>query len=134
MTDVTIWVEGEPVAKARPRMTRGGHVYTPHKTIDAENAIRKAWQEEGGREIRGPVSISCWFYLETPKSWSKARKALAEDGEILPEKVPDIDNLLKTVLDALNGLAFPDDKEVCRISAIKKYSEKPGTLIRVRAL
>lgn len=134
MTDVEIWVEGEPVPKGRPRYGKGNHMYTPPKTRDAENRIRKAWQEEGGKEITGPVSISCWFYLQTPKNWSKARKVLAEVGEILPEKVPDIDNLVKTVLDALNGLAFTDDKEVVRIFASKQYREKPGTLVRVRAL
>ena len=134
MTDVEIWVEGEPVAKARPRMTRGGHVYTPHRTIDAENAIRREWQKAKAREITGPVAINCVFYLQTPKNWSKARKALAEEGEILPEKVPDVDNLVKTVLDALNGLAFQDDKQVCRISAAKRYALVPGTVIRVREI
>lgn len=128
-------VYGEPVAKARPRATRGGHIYTPTKTRDAENAIRREWQSESRSRIEdGPVTVRLRFYLQTPKSWGKIRKELAEEQEIRPLKVPDIDNLVKTVLDALNGLAWEDDKQICRIAASKYYSATPRTEITVMEL
>ena len=133
-TDVTVWLEGEPVAKARPRMTRSGHVYTPDKTTKAENAIRRAWQEKHGSMIEGPVAVSVVFMLKMPTNWSKAKKMLAQDQEVLPTKKPDVDNLVKTVFDALNGLAYDDDKQIVELSARKVYACKPGTVSRVREI
>lgn len=133
-TDVTFWLEGEPVAKARPRMTRSGHVYTPDKTTKAENEIRRAWQEKHGSMIEGPVAVSVVFMLKMPTNWSKAKKLLTQDQEVLPTKKPDVDNLVKTVFDALNGLAYEDDKQIVELSARKVYACKPGTVIRVREI
>ncbi|MBQ1490060.1 MAG: RusA family crossover junction endodeoxyribonuclease [Eubacterium sp.] len=133
-TDVTFWLEGEPVAKARPRMTRSGHVYTPDKTTKAENAIRRAWQETDGEMIEGPVSLSVTYRLQTPKAWSKAKKYLAKVLEILPVKKPDLDNLIKLTADGLVGMAFCDDKQICEIHAYKVYDDTPGTVIRVREI
>lgn len=133
-TDVTFWLDGEPVAKARPRMTRSGHVYTPDKTTKAENAIRRAWQEKRGEMIEGPVAVSIVFMLKMPVNWSKAKKLMAQDQEVLPCKKPDVDNLVKTVMDALNELAWNDDKQVVELSARKVYASNPGTVIRVREI
>lgn len=133
-TDVTLRLEGEPVAKARPRMTRSGHVYTPDKTTKAENEIRRAWQEKHGSMIEGPVAVSVVFMLKMPETWSKAKKLLAQDQEVLPTKKPDVDNLVKTVFDALNGMAYDDDKQIVELSARKVYACKSGTVIRVREI
>lgn len=133
--DVTFCVEDgqDPVAKARPRWSNG-RVYTPTKTMNAENMIRKAWKKAGGEMIHGPVAVSISFLLATPKAWSKAKKELAQEHEILPLKKPDVDNLVKTVLDALNGLAYDDDKQIIELSASKHYNTYPGTVIRVREI
>ena len=45
-----VWVPGEPVPKARPRMTRSGHVYTPKRTADYEAAVKAAWRETGAEK------------------------------------------------------------------------------------
>lgn len=132
-TDVTFWLEGEPVAKARPRWSRG-KIYTPSKTTKAENEIRKAYKEADGQEILGPVCVSMTFCLQTPKNWSKAKKGLAQLLELLPTKRPDLDNLVKTVFDALNGLAYEDDKQICELHAYKTYNETPRTCVRVREI
>ena len=133
--DVTFIVEDgqDPVAKARPRWSHG-RVYTPSRTVNAENMIRKAWKNAGGEMIHGPVAVSIDFLMQTPKSWSKAKKEMAQVQEILPLKKPDIDNLVKTVLDALNGLAYDDDKQIIELSAHKRYNKYPGTVIRVREI
>ena len=133
--DVTFCVEDgqDPVAKARPRWSNG-RVYTPTKTVSAENMIRKCWKDAGGEMIHGPVAVSISFLLATPKAWSKAKKELAQEHEILPLKKPDVDNLVKTVLDALNGLAYEDDKQICELHAYKTYNETPRTCVRVREI
>lgn len=38
-----------------------------------------------------------------------------------PDKKPDADNILKAVLDALNGVAYEDDRQVVEVLCIKKY-------------
>ena len=47
---------------------------------------------------------------------------------------PDIDNLVKIVLDGLNGVAFMDDKQVIELYAIKRYSIEPRTEIMVEEI
>ena len=84
--------------------------------------------------IEGPVAVSVVFMLKMPTNWSKAKKLLAQDQEVLPTKKPDVDNLVKTVSDALNGLAYDDDKQIVELSARKVYACKPGTVIRVREI
>jgi Holliday junction resolvase RusA-like endonuclease len=66
-----------------------------------------------------------------PKSASKKRQREMLAGSIYPEVKPDIDNITKTVLDALNGLAYKDDKSVVWLSAIKVYGEEERVLVRI---
>ena len=78
------------------------------------------------------VTIRAFF--EIPKSWSKKKQALASDGEIKPTKKCDIDNIVKSVLDALNGVAYKDDKQVVCIYSTKKYSCMPRIEIDVKEI
>ena len=45
-------------------------------------------------------------------------------NKIRPTKKPDIDNIIKAVLDALNGVAYKDDTQVVQVMATKKYRDK----------
>lgn len=47
------------------------------------------------------------------------------NGELLPAKKPDIDNIVKAVLDALNEVAYRDDTQVVELQVRKQYSERP---------
>lgn len=67
------------------------------------------------------------FSYTVPKSWSKAKK---ESVRYKTSK-PDLDNLAKTVLDALNGIAFVDDSQVVDLRLSKVYADKEGTNIKV---
>ena len=70
----------------------------------------------------------------TPKATSnKARERMAAGLEV-PAKKPDIDNLLKAVLDALNGKAYHDDNQIVEISAKKLYSNEPRTVVFISEL
>ena len=122
-------VEGNPQGKARPRYSsKSGTVYTPSKTKRYEQAIRKAFTDKLYEELEdydpdGYISIKVSAYFPIPKSWNKAKKAGALAGDIYPTSKPDIDNILKAVLDGLNGVAYEDDKQVVRIVATKRYAE-----------
>lgn len=133
MSTYRFTVDIEPIGKARPRMTRNGHVYTPKETREAELAISMAYELFRGRLIEKgvPVSLDVVAYFPIPQSWSNIKKMAVMDGDILPTKKPDADNILKLVADALNGEAYEDDAQVVDMSISKRYRRevaKPGYL------
>lgn len=48
------------------------------------------------------------------------------ERNILPLKKPDMDNIVKVVADALNGVAYHDDTQIALLSASKIYSDEEG--------
>lgn len=119
-----ITVTGEPVPKQRPRMARSGHVYTPGRTKHQEAEIALAWvRKYGGLKTDKPVKIECLFYM---------KKAKACRDEV-PQKRPDVDNLLKTVFDGLNNVAYFDDKQIYDEHGVKLWGD-PRTVIRLEVM
>lgn len=119
----TVW--GEPQGKARPRFTRMGRTYTPKKTVDYENEIREKFRENCGR-LKNPLTenlkLIVHAYFEPAESYSKSKKEKCLANMILPNKKPDIDNILKAVMDALNKVAYEDDKQITYCIMKKRYS------------
>lgn len=123
-------VPGRPQGKGRPRFYKG-HAYTPDSTRRYEALIREtaraAAKKAGWKIADSGVHVHVDALFPVPKSWPREKKAAAERDELTPGK-PDIDNVVKAVLDGLNGVAYTDDKAVKAISASKKYAaaEFPG--------
>lgn len=117
-------VIGEIVGKGRPRFTRTGHTYTPQKTIDYENQIKKAYRYNYTYCSKKALRIKIIAYFKIAKSTSKKRKQLMLDDNIKCTKKPDVDNIQKIVLDALNKVAYLDDTQVVQVVAIKKWDEE----------
>lgn len=114
MKTVSFTVYGKPQGKARPRFTKSGRVYTPKTTAEYEQAVTKAYiaAANGYRfEDKGvKVIISAYF---VPAKSSRRTK---------PTIKPDIDNIIKAILDGLNGVAYNDDKQVVCVLATKSFS------------
>lgn len=124
-------VEGEPQGKARPRFSRrSGTVYTPAKTAKYEKEIRDSFLAAGGKLIPegSYVLVTIDAYFEIPKSYTKRKRLTCERNINRPDKKPDIDNVLKVVLDALNKVAYEDDKQVIGVICRKWYSRSSGFL------
>lgn len=134
MMEIHFQVDGEPQGKARPRFTRYGKPYTPKKTADYEKAIRAAFKGAGGELTEYPVRVSITAYYRIPQSASKRMQAQMMENAVLPMKRPDIDNIGKSVLDALNGIAYKDDAQVCELFVQKLYSREPMIVVTVREL
>ena len=118
---LAFWFEGIPKAKERPRFSNG-HVYTPDATKGSENLIGMIATRCGCRSIpkHVPVSIRIDFYFKVPAS---ASKKTVDNLLFRPcLKRPDIDNLIKTVLDGLNGIAYTDDMYVHKVIASKEWT------------
>lgn len=125
-------VEGEPQGKARPRFSRrSGTVYTPAKTAKYEKEIRQSFLDAGGKMIPAGsyVLVTIDAYFEIPKSYTKRKRLACERNINRPDKKPDIDNVVKVVLDALNGVAYVDDKQVIGVICRKWYSRSSGFLL-----
>ena len=134
MTDeIRVVIDGPPVAKGRPRMTRTGHTYTPDKTRAYEDHGRVMAQlAMAGRDpFDGPVNIKVVATMPIPESWSKKKKNDALTGVLRHTTSPDLDNLVKAATDSLNGIVFRDDRQIDSISAMKTYGTKPCTVIEV---
>lgn len=129
---INITIPGEPVAKGRPRVTKAGITYTPAKTQGYENLVKMCYMEQGnGKKLEGELQTAIRAYFQIPKSTSKKKAKLMEEGEIRPTKKPDADNIIKIVLDALNGLAYNDDSQIVSVRVEKFYSYKPRVEIAI---
>jgi Holliday junction resolvase RusA-like endonuclease len=130
---VTVVIAGEPVAKARPRLTRHGIAYTPAHTRKYEAHGRLAAQLAMGARppIEAPVRLELVAELPIPGSWSGRRRALAVTGDLLPTSRPDVDKFIKAGLDSLNEIVVRDDSQIVEISARKRFSIAPKLVMTV---
>ena len=116
-------VVGEVIGKGRPRFTRSGRTYTPKKTLNYERAIKRAYLNKYTYLSKKSIRIKICAYLEVAKSHSKVKKQKMLDNELQCTKKPDIDNIVKVVLDALNKVAYQDDTQVVELVAIKRWGD-----------
>ena len=131
---VSFTVPGQPVAKGRPRVTTSGgkvRTYTPEKTVRYENLVATYAQHamRGMLPIGGPVEVILDACFGIPKS--KHGKVFSGAAHYIK---PDLDNVIKAALDGINGIVFPDDAAVCRISSQKTYDATPHLSITVTAI
>lgn len=107
---------------------------TPDNTVLYENLIKDQYLNHcnGLYLERGiPVTLRIVARYLPPKSTSKKRTQDMMEGRELPLKKPDIDNIVKVVADALNGVAYHDDTQIAYVAAKKAYSAVEGLDITV---
>ena len=136
---VAFFVPGPPVGKGRPRafrMGKGVRMFTPEKTASYESLV--ATSGHAAMEGRAPFSGACEAVMEirlqVPASWSKKRQAMALDGGLRATKKPDVDNVVKAVFDALNGIVWQDDVQVVALAVLKRYASTPGVCVVVKPM
>jgi len=143
ITEVGFTVYGEPESKERHRTVRGKdrygrktvHTYTPSKTKNHEEQIGWVYKSHyGGKRFEDgeALAVVINFFLKIPKRTSKKDTELMEQGKIRPTSKKDVDNLEKTVLDGLNGVAYKDDSQVVELTGRKFFSVKPRTEIQIK--
>lgn len=128
-------VPGDVVGKGRPRVVqRNGftHSYTPEKTVNYENLVKLMYQEQANgkyfdRNHELALKIDAKFAI--PKSASKRSRHEMEIGWKRPTKKPDLDNAIKVIADALNGVAYYDDSQIVYVEATKHYGDPPQTIV-----
>ena len=128
--EVHFTVPGEPRAKARPRFSRKtGHTYTPDKTVEYEELIRLRYLQATDKVFPDDAEINAVItaYFSIPKSASKKKKQAMLEDKIRPTKKPDVDNIMKIILDSLQvgNTAFRDDAQVVWCVCEKFYDDVP---------
>ena len=118
-----------PIGSPRPRFRNTGRfvqTYMPTSYTKHKDYIREQMPET---LLDKNLKVTLLFYFKPPKSWSKRKKLLAI-GQYKRTK-PDIDNLIKTVLDAANEKVWNDDNQIVEIRSIKQYAETPKIIMEV---
>ena len=110
----TVTVEGRPKPKGRPRLGRGGRVFTPKATIEFENHIRDCYLHASGPLYEDPVHVDIVY------TRAETEITITPMGEHKTALVADVDNLIKATLDGLQGAAFMNDRIVHSVTAVKQ--------------
>lgn len=127
-------VPAKIIGKGRPRLNSyTGQVYTPTRTKDYENLVEQYFLLKYPRykTMEGRVKVSITAYFEVPKSASKIMKEQMLENKISPTKKPDIDNVVKIVLDAMNKFAFKDDTQITKIEVEKLYADSEKLCVKI---
>lgn len=124
---VSFQVRGLPVpqgsmraflVKGRPIITSGSKALAAWR-----QAVSAQAQTVAAAVMTGPVSVELTFLVQKPKSAPKKRRVYAT-------KRPDLDKLVRSVLDAISHVLIADDSQVVELRAVKDYGP-PGVHVTV---
>lgn len=132
MKKIKLFIPIISVPKGRPKFTKFGHGYTPKRTRDFESEVCKYYAENCGECFEGAIKVYLTFYMPIPKAASKKKRELMLANEIKHTvHTGDLDNLVKSVTDSINGIAYEDDSQITTIYANKRYGETPGIELKI---
>lgn len=118
MPEIRIRFDVQPFPKERPRATKQGRMYTPRKTVAYEKELRDLFTQQFPEHT--PISEPLEVKVEL------ATDHIVIEADIAPHKPKgmrgDLDNYVKAALDALNGVAWEDDRQIVALTARKVES------------
>lgn len=130
-------IDGPIVPKGRPRFTRSGRTYTPKRTLDYEKKVELAYRTEypaGLAFTNEPLEMILNVYMAIPKGISKKKREQMLLHEYPALHNGDVDNFLKSVADALNGVCYTDDCQIVCATVNKIWSETAKAEVTIRSL
>lgn len=132
---VEIIIPGQPIPNARARRGRGGNWYTPPATAEYRERVRVGWMVHGRRNFgAAPLEVSAEFVFAHSPSNLRKDGTPRKGAPSIPNA--DADNLVKGALDALQGLAFDNDRQVDLGGVTRRFcepGEEPHTVLSIRA-
>ena len=132
-------IKGKAKAKQSVKFTRGGTKYTPSDVVEYSNYVKLSfmnkysdWESNNftGKQLKTEINV----YMQIPQSWSKKKQEMAAKGEIRPTVKPDCDNIAKNINDALNGIVYPDDKQITSLLVNKYYSANEYVNVKISVI
>lgn len=130
-------VMGSPEGKRRHRSSIIGgkiHTYNLEENQLYEEKVRQSFVEKTGQlqsDSKNPLRLYLLIGVEIPKSTSKRKRQKMLSGEIFPCVKPDFDNVSKIICDALNKVAFDDDRQIVEAHIYKRYTERPFVRVQL---
>lgn len=122
-------VPGKVRGKGRPRFMRNGHTYTDKNTVEYEKAIKSAYLRLSRHVSTKSIRISLYVFFAPNKSDTKRNREVKLRNAKAPKKKPDIDNVIKVVLDALNKVAYEDDTQVNEVHVERLFSKEEKLIV-----
>ena len=122
----TYTILGIPRPQGRPRFFRRGPfvgTYDPKESRQYKDNVSAQLVAQSPAMLDGAINMTVAFYLPRPKT--------------LPKKVvhhvkkPDVDNLIKGVMDSCKGILWHDDTQVVLLTCAKHYGDPPRVVIEV---
>lgn len=127
-------VPGKITGKGRPRVNSyTGIVYTPTKTKDYETLVEQYFllKYPKFKILEGRIKVQIKAFFNIPKATKKQEVSEMLENKISPMKKPDIDNIVKIILDSMNKFAFKDDAQITKLEVEKLYGEEEKVYIKI---
>ena len=130
---ISFSVKGNPQSLKRHRMFRKGKslIAVDPSQGDKADFLALAHQHAPEKPIDSPVRLCVLFTFSRPKNHYRTNGTVKPWASTIKTSKPDIDNLIKFILDSLNGFFWRDDCLVYTVEAVKQYGDSPGTLVCV---
>lgn len=120
-------IKGKVKAKQSVKFGRNGIKYTPADVKEYANYVKQCFKEayplwDAERLAGKALKMLITVYCAIPKSFNKTKQREAAIGAIRPAVKPDCDNIAKNICDALNGVVYPDDRQIVSLVVRKQYT------------
>lgn len=130
-------IKERAIGKQRPRYSsKLGRMYTPTATRSFEEKIKWSFMQKYNIATElstKPFKATITAIFEPANSLSKKKKSELLSNVIFTKK-PDADNIAKAILDSLNGLAYKDDSQVCRLTVQKDYGVENKIIVELEEI
>ena len=134
-------IEGKAQPQGRPRAVRMGagvRMYDPPKSKAYKQMVaakvRSHMKINDLEMLEDPLIVHLNFYFKPPKSYTKKKLKLIEEGKLYYTKLGDVDNLAKGLLDGCNKLLFKDDAQIVSLTSSKHYGKEDYVDVKVEVL
>lgn len=132
-------IKGKVKAKQSVKFGRNGIKYTPRDMVEYANLVKLSFINKypdwninnfADKPLKAEISV----FMPVPQSYSKKKKEQALSNHIRPIVKPDCDNIAKNINDALNGIVYPDDKQIVNLTVNKFYSNCEYVSVKITAV
>ncbi len=136
MKKIILKFDVKPMAKQSFRTTRKGYKYLDASVVKYRKTLRTMaiaqMREQKAEKLTDSIAVDVIYSFQRPQSFRKKEREEIDSGKTMPKITkPDIDNLTKAILDALNGIAWNDDAQIAEISARKIWSKQDQIEVKI---
>lgn len=114
--------DGQPIPQGSMKVINGHVIHSQGSALAAwRSGVALAAQRAGAKPSLNPIAITMVFVVRRPKTVTRKE----------PTVPPDLDKLVRAVLDGLTSVAYHDDAQVTEIHTAKIYGDSPGVEVRI---